>query len=483
MKKKNLPLNSIIKIHTKMNVLKLTQIILFLLSLLVANPINTNDFLKPEANLTELKPNNKATFLGFQGKNKFYKTANVFTINANNEIIELPNFKFVLTEKDESYFFSGHVEDLTGNGKNNMVITVTSPTIGTKIYLWEINEKKEFIRLQEPYIIKNTNKLAQPQQTQTANITSKKKKDLLISFGSPERKILSFQFTQTAVQQTEEEKDFLENQAGKIFFTTHTNKQKEKDEIYILNSGMLNTATTNMESETKHTQELSFTNNVEKIFNNQDRTQPCLFLYNNEIYFIKWDKKTEIPTTNKNIKLIFQQDNSIKTLNKNGALTEYQIDENNKTIKETAKQQHFKKGIQRAETLQTPTGALISTQGETANNILYIETKKKQKEQKKTIETVVDSLVFTAGTKNNIQIHLNQELEFVKLEINIKPTNMEFDLDSLRLSWTPTEEEAGYHKATYDIVYNQGGDIEQKNIDGKISIQKTVKKNQQKKNM
>ena len=63
---------------------------------------------------------------------------------------------------DEKYFVDGSFGDISGEGNNELILILTNPNSGSRVYSWTIDNNNNFSRLHPPYLIKNKKTEAQP---------------------------------------------------------------------------------------------------------------------------------------------------------------------------------------------------------------------------------------------------------------------------------------------------------------------------------
>ena len=223
-----------------MNFINLIYIIT-LYNIVFANiTLNTPQFIKPAAILDDAVPN-QTIFIGFTDSKNGYKTAQMFLIKEGE--LTKKEFSFNLQKDDVSTFFSGHYENFQGDSNKELVLIVSNPNTGTKIYLWEKDKSTgQLKRVGAPFIIDNKRTTTRPIQSRASNILSLDTKDITISFGSPERKIAILTFSKNTIKQTEVAASFLQNQAGNMQFDL-IKKDKQRDELFVFNDGLPQTST------------------------------------------------------------------------------------------------------------------------------------------------------------------------------------------------------------------------------------------------
>ena len=214
--------------------------------------ISTENYIKPAINLNEKEDNNQITFIGFIGKPGNYKKAQLFNINEKGELEENENFNFTLSPLEINTFFSAHIGSFTEPNQKELAILVSSPTAGTKVYLWEIQSEKEFKRIyNEPTTINTNQPSSQPIEAITT-YKNENQNNLTISFSSPNRNIVVLDFQKDKIKiKNNIATDFLQNQAGTIFIRDFS--ENKKPSLYVFNAGNPKTSVYNKQRNNKQT--------------------------------------------------------------------------------------------------------------------------------------------------------------------------------------------------------------------------------------
>lgn len=435
-----------------------------------SEPISIEKFIKPAVNLNEKEENKQIEFIGFVGSPGNYKKAQFFHITQEGKLEEREQFNFTLSSLEINTFFSAHKGNFTGQNKEELALLVSSPTVGTKVYLWEIKKDKSFERIYEnPTTINIDNPTSQPIEALTTK-GENSKNNITISFGSPNRNIVVLEFEKEKIKINNNiAVDFLQNQAGTIIIREFFEEQSPAPSLYIFNAGNPKESITINQNKNER-QKYNIKGFVTDVYikNNQNERKKILLKPNSLIFYSKENKKTEIPTKNKYIKILSEQNNIICLLDEKGK--QYEINLGDKTEKEKTKENNKKKPEQ-LEFLYSENQILITTQtGETKK--LYYQNIKKET-QAPTKATSTDTLFIETNKQQNIPIELNKKLEFIQLVTKEQPEEMELDLTNMSYVWTPSTNNVGFHNLEYNILYNKPGKItKQKTQNGKTSLNK-----------
>ena len=215
---------------------KLFLINILLICVVFPQSISTKNTLNPIVQIPQTEDQYKVVFIGFEG-NGIYKKAQLYAITQDNSLKELSNFQFTLPENDTNYFVSAHLGDITGEGMQDFVLVLTNPNSGTKIYTWSVDRNNVFARLAPPFLIKTDQTESYPTTTKLSPVYPDKDQEIVISFGSPDRKTIIFDYLGEIKQTEIIGESFLSNLAGPIIMKTLDQNEDGLDDIYILNNG------------------------------------------------------------------------------------------------------------------------------------------------------------------------------------------------------------------------------------------------------
>jgi len=420
-------------------------------------PILTENFIKPAINLTETQDNNQITFIGFEGKPGNYKKAQLYTINKKGELEENKNFNFNLSPLEINTFFSAHKGSFTEQNKEEVVILVSSPTAGTKVYLWERNPKGGFKRTyKNPTTINPNHPSSQPIEAITTH-KNENQNNLTISFGSPNRNIVVLDFTKEKININNNiATEFLQNQAGSIFIRDFSEEKTKPRSLYVFNSGNPKTSITTKNKETKK-QNYNFKGPVNDIYikKNTNEAEKIFLISNNSLFFSKSNQKVDVEPGKKYSKVLFKENNLFWLLDEKGFPRQAQVNLKEKTLKETPLFLENQVKPTYLEFMYNDNKILISKQTNKQNTIQQFVLQQKEENQ----QEERDTLIIITNTEKTIPILLDEKLNFVKLTTTEQPSEMELDLVNLSYVWEPKSKDAGFHNLKYNIIYNEPGKI------------------------
>ena len=420
------------------------------------NLIETKEFVVPVVNLQESITDNQISFIGFEGEPGQQKTARLYSVTEEGQLIENKSFIFELAENSNSTFFSAHYGKFINNENNSLIILVADPTTGSKVYAWT-NIEGEFKReYQTPYIINPDNKRSLPVSSKTSLVDGKE--EIIISFGSPNRNITKLKFLKDEIiKESNIAKNFLQNQAGSIYFLNN----EEKKELIIFNGG-------------NPTQSKKFIENKEQgsVVNNKTQgtinqaffinEEPVLLTNFNKLYFYNSQQTISLNPLYKHKNFIKNTANKITFIDGQGSLLVYEVfkDQANLINKEKSPFSSLQ-NIKKIEVLSVGDQRLLTGKTKEKNYFILKGRKKKTEEIKKEKNiikpTQIDTIILTANKEAYIPININNEQEFLKLTIEEKPETLELNLDSMAFVWKPLENNAGMNLLKYNITYNVGG--------------------------
>jgi len=458
------------------NPLKMKLLILYIFTtnifLRATTFVETNQFIKPVVNLNEFYKDNQEAFIAFEGSPGNYKTAQLYVVNTDGEPIKTKGFSFNLPENKASSFFSAHLGNFINEKQKHLTIIVKDPTIGTKMYVWSLQEGAFQRQYKNPYIINPEHPLSQPGQAiKTQNKTGTE--NLTISFGSPNRNIVMLSFQEETIIQKSVAKNFLQNQAGKIFIVSNP----EAKEIFVFNEG---DPTQNIkiieEKEESKIETHDVAGRINQVF--IDNNQPVFLVDFNRLYFTK-DKKTEpLNPKYKHEKIIFTEKNKIILIDSKGSFLTYQIN-NQTSLMEKTESLFNNKTITKSEIFSNFEKTIYLSALVDGTN--YFITNPKNKKQETTRvqpkNSKQDTTVFNTNEKQSIPIVLKKEHEFLELNIEEQPETLSLNLKTMSFLWEPKDSNIGYNTLKYNIVYNVSNNIVKKEKgEGKIALNKEIKK-------
>ena len=518
-----------------MNFIKFLIIIL-MFSFAKPQSIATSVNIKP---IVEIPSNGQVRFIGFEGEG-LYKKASLYEITNKKTLKKLPQFKIGLQEQNTTYLIDGHLGDVSGEGQEDLILIFNDPNKGTTIYGWTLEKNGKFIPFDKPTLLSKQQKLSQPTSSKLVKLYPDKDKELIITFGSPDRKAVIVDYV-NAIQQTEEIGErFLSNLAGPILMETGDFNQDGLEDIFLLNNGEEKLSTTYLSPERSPIKtKLPFSQAVLDLYCYEKKPQDfdkLFLLKDGSIYVESWNKI--IPTKISQPKEIaLYKKNIISIINKKGVITHLEINEKEKKIiskntvtplfknkkytdinflilqdeenmiishnekseiiyqplyfNQMAEPEIAEPEIVERELKTTPTikNNIIKEKETTLSETKKTTAKKPGKIKKEVpldIKTVflgrADTVVVSVGEKTEIKLNLNKEYNFIDLMAEKQPKKMNFDTNSLVFYWVPEEKNIGNNALQYSITYLVNKGIKKNNNNGKIVLQNETEEIKENKN-
>ena len=500
-----------------MNFIKLIFII-FIINCLNGQAISTPKTIKPLMQVKNVSPETRVSFIGLEGEN-LYQEAKLYDINKNNILMPLENrfnIKACVQEGCSSYFSGGHYGDITGEGTPEVVLLVTNPSYGTQVLVWTEQDNGTYKMLDAPHLINSTKSSSEAINSFLATVYPDKDKEIVISVGSPDRKIVILDYVGKISSKTIAE-DFLENTVGPLVLKLEDFNNDNLKDIYILNNGRQNQSRLYFSPEHKVTEQAS-KKEIEPLkdvafYQSKDKKIRVDLLSNNQIFIEGWEKQFSAGIDNP-VQILFINSQEMFIINKRGNIVRHIIDNDKQTlvqanqIKNKFKEREYDKIeylvlnnldfiLSHNKKPEIFLGSL-SVNSEGKNNQIAETTKNKQKQsteikkisQKDEIESVFltkeeetttvkldkDTVFVNVGEPAKIKISFNTAFEFLDLEETAKPTTMTLDVPSLSFLWTPTKDDAGYNNLSYLMSYNKNNSLTKTQENGKFKLKKNLEK-------
>ena len=508
-----------------MNFIKLIFII-FIINGLNGQAISTPQTIRPLMQVKNVNSESKASFIGLEG-DALYQTAKLYDININNVLMPLENrfnVRACVQEGCTSYFSGGHYGDITGEGIPEVILLVTNPSYGTQVLIWTEEESGSYTMLGAPYLINSKKNSSEAVSSFLATVYPDKDQEIVISMGSPDRKIVILDYIGKISSKTIAE-DFLENTVGPLVLKLEDLNNDNLQDIYILNNGRQNQSKHYLSPEhnsaDREPKKQAGPLKDVAFYKNQDETIRVDLLQNNQIFIEDWGKKFNVDLdspmqfvsiNNEEIFIINNKGNIIKLLIKNKEQTLVQAGLIKNKFKESDYDKieflllnnldfilsHNKKpeiflgsllNDQKTETKQKEKNKIKTERAIAEQRAL--ETKEKMEEPPRFAETATskekgtttvkldqDTVFVNVGEPANIKIVFNSEFEFLDLEEKSKPVKMILDVPSLSFLWTPEKKDAGYNNLSYLMSYNKNNSFTKTQENGKFKLKKTLEKTQ-----
>ena len=509
-----------------MNFIKLIFII-FIINSLNGQAISTPKTIKPLMQVENANAESKVSFIGVEG-GPLYQTAKLYDISQKNVLMPLErifNFQACAQEGCVSYFSGGHYGDITGDGVPEVILLITNPSYGTQVLAWTIQENGIYKRLNEPYLINSKKNSSEAVSSFLERVYPDKDKELVVSLGSPDRKIVILDYVENFSSKTIAE-EFLENTVGPLVLKVEDFNNDNLKDIYILNNGRTKQEQIYLSPEHK-TQNKSTDKQEERLkdvgfYVFQKKVIQINLLQNDQVFVEGWKKTANISIDNP-IKILSINNNEIFILNNKGDIAKYLIDNDQQVFIQTGliKNQFKQTKYDQLEFLLLNNSEIIlshnknpeiilssliikedteqqgqqKNQTKTENKQIMLaeksdqgpkklkgkekkETKEESTQETKIVKLDQDTIFVNVGEPTTIKIVFNSEFEFLDLEEKRKPIKMNLDVPSLSFMWTPSKEDAGYNNLDYVMSYNKNTNLERVQENGKVKLKKTLEKTQ-----
>ena len=300
-------------------------IIILTLSFAMPQSIATSVNIKP---VVEIPSKGNMRFIGFEGDG-LYKKAYLYEITEKNTLKKLPQFKIELQENNTTYLIDGHFGDITGEGEKDLLLIFNDPNKGTTVYGWTLEKNGRFSPFKEPFLLTKQQKLSQPTSSKLVKIYPDKDKELVIAFGSPDRKAVILDYI-NKIEQTEEiGEQFLSNLAGPILMETGDFNQDGLEDIFLLNNGEEKLSTAYLSPERKPVKtKLPFKDPILDVFylNSLTESEEKFFLLKGgSLYVESWNKIVPLEIESPK-KILLYKNKTLSIINNKGAIKHYEVD-------------------------------------------------------------------------------------------------------------------------------------------------------------
>ena len=495
-----------------MNFIKLI-VIIFIINGLNGQAISTPKIIKPLMQVKNVNSESKASFIGLEGDAR-YQTAKLYDINTNNVLMPLENRFNVRSCAQEgciSYFSGGHYGDITGEGVPEVILLVTNPSYGTQVLIWTEEKNGSYTMLGAPHLINSKKSSSEAVSSFLATVYPDKDQEIIISIGSPDRKIVILDYIGKISSKTIAE-DFLENTVGPPVLKLEDFNNDNLKDIYILNNGRqgqskhyLSPEHNSADRETKKQagplKDVAF-------YKNQDETIRVDLLQKNQIFIEDWGKKFNIDLDSP-MKFLSINKEEIFIINNKGNIIKLLINSREQTLVQAGliKNKFKESDYDKIEFLLLNSTDFILSHNKKPEIFLgsllndqKTETRQKEKIKIKTARAIAeqratetsiskekgttivkldqDTIFVNVGEPANIKIVFNSEFEFLDLEEKTKPGKMILDVPSLSFLWTPEKKDAGYNNLSYLMSYNKKKSFTKTQENGKFKLIKTLEKTQ-----
>ena len=360
--------------------------------------------------------------------------------------------------------------DISGNGQNEIVALIYSYEHKHQLYVFKTDAN---IPLSNPeiYTIQNIHNNAEPIEIETLKADKDKDKEIIISFASPARKVLLFDYAVDELIAIENiGNKFMGETWGPIFLSLNDTtivlySSNEKLQKFIYNKKTENKSQL-IDSQSDE-QETSI---LQQVISKKDGD--ILFFKNGKIYnnkMFQYDKNI--------LKGHRPNENKIVLYNKDQTITKIEFDFVNKKI--IPLDEHKIPTKEKVHTILIDTTKLLISYNDNIEIIdlenFIITKQQKTKKTKPNIqqETVEgdstqstkieidhpqeqsDTIYINTGEQLGLNVPINKEQEFVGLETLIKPKNLKINPETQQFSWEPNKQQLGYNQLKFIITYKE----------------------------
>ena len=387
--------------------------------------------------------------------------------------------------------------DITGDGSNELIAVVWNTNNTTSLYIFKTDNNLPK-NAPEIYEIKTGILNSQPIEAKLASLDLDKDKEIIISFGSPERKIILIDYIIDNIKIIKSlEKEFLLNTYGPINFEVFDKNNDRIDDVFIYSNSA------NLEQKTV----LSNEENIYASYQISPKQIQDFFIYtfDNAVYELGQINNTEIYSfTNKETISLKQPYKNLYHLSKNQFLFidkaspmkiielqgnkavtihEFEQDElyNSNSIHQISQSKEIV-FFTNSNNTQIKTVSLkppYSLNTIVAKNQKIVEIAEKdpnliKEEVPISVSASPDTLIAEIGKETKILIPKINDYFFKDLETLLKPEGIDLALDELAFIWVPTKQEAGYHDLKYKATYNSKPQLTEKNINNQLVVNTTI---------
>jgi len=453
----------------------------------------------------------------------YTKTQNaiqLFTINNKNEFIQIWEYQFIEAEALE--IIKILAEDITGNGQNELVVLTNDFNTINKIYVFSMIQN-EPTGSPEIYELSSLQQQSKPGIMRSLKWDGDKDKELAISFSSPDRKIVIFDYISHSLQPTEKiGEELLKNTYGPIdFLFADVDGNKQEDVLIYSNNDFLQHSIHLSKGEE---QQVDIEEVSEKLtgflyYKKDNEIQEVAINQANQLYSIKENKpivtndgflvekayklkknKFLLYDGKQTIQVVFLKNvraenlQTIKlpihppfslSISKNKKEAIVYNKETNEFVLIDLDENYSQKTIvsktKNKEKLAEKTKEEVQTVLKKEKEIELppvIEETRAQENQKTTDQTekqtIKDTIYVNQNEKAEIPIKTKEGMLFKDLKTYKKPEFLKLNQETLSFEWETTSEDIDEHKLQYQVTYQTPLKIIEKTINNQLEVSTTA---------
>ena len=441
----------------------------------------------------------------------------MFTVSDKNQFVKIWEYWFI--EGEETEVVKMLADDITGNGQNELVVLVNNFNTGSKIYVFSMI-KNEPTGLPEIYELSSLEKGSIPGFMKALKWDGDKDKEIAISFSSPSRQIVVFDYISNSLQPVQKVgEELLSNTYGPVeFLFADVDNNKQEDFLIYSNNDFLQHSIHFSDGEEEKVEINPITTTLKQFmfFKKDNIINEIAINQKQQLYNIKENKPIflkdkflvfDAHKLKKNKLLLYDGNQTIQTAQLNGSQIEsleiltleitapfslnvsqnkkeaiaYNAENNefvlidlnnleNKTITEKNKKTEEAQNKKNEEVVERKTEEPKTIEQNETVDVLPAETKPEEEKQ----EIAQDTLYVNQNEKISIPLKTISGLLFKDLKTKKKPTELKLNQEKLSFEWTPTEKEINQYELQYQITYQTPPKIIEKTVDNQLEVSTTA---------
>ena len=437
----------------------------------------------------------------------------MFTVSDKNKFVKIWEYWFV--EGKETEIIEMLADDISGNGQNELVVLVNNFNVGSKIYVFSMVQN-EPVGPPETYELSSLETGSVPGFMKSLKWDGDKDKEIAISFSSPSRQIVVFDYMSNSLQPIQKVGErLLSNTYGPVeFLFADIDNNKQDDFLIYSNNDVLQHSIHFSEGEEEKIEinPIKATLKQFMAFKKENIINEIAINQKQELYNIKENAPIflqdkflvfDAHKLKKNKLLLYDGNQTIQTAQLNGSQIEsleiltlaisppfsLNVSQNkkeaiaynrendefvlidlenleNKTITAVNKKEEIPKNQKNEETVANTIETAKKTEEKKAVDILLKEAESKKAKQ----EVFQDTLYVNQGEKLTILLKTLSGLLFKDLKTKKKPAELKLNQEKLSFEWTPTENDIDQHELQYQITYQTPPKIIEKTVDDQLEV-------------